>query len=852
MRKKFFLIYLICPICIFGQQFNGFVSSEQGRPLENVSIQLNQEQLKKTTNKEGNFSISIQKLPFQIRFSKKGYETFTDSIYLNDLSNNYTVRLNEIITEIEEVKIEGKSDRERGKEIIKEVIKKRALFEKQQANYSCELYALSYLESPITSLINKRKAELRNDTLVFTKFLDSITKAFPNNYFIESVLEWKSTSFKEGKQYKDIYDGYLDYSQQGKIYYRENGTGTSANFGGTESIIPAIATTINPYIFNKSLRNSDFPLFNNIIDQGFCQKPIISPVAYNAFLYYRFYLQNVINLKSDSIIYQIRVEPLFKQEALVSGFLYVNDKNWEIVSADLKINSSELLFFSEMHIALNYKNYQGRFMPENAEYHYKIITATGEEKKGSSIVTYSNYTFSETEKPNYFWNEQQIYDTLSKEQPLSYWNQFRTNSMPPSIIRYIHAQDSIKKHHQSEPYLIQRDSIFNAISIWDATLSGFGFRNTYKKRSLWLSPLINQLVPFGVGGYRHRLAVVYTKGFKNGKSIDIEPTIDYGFLNKDLKGELGLGFLYNPLKASKIVLLVGDSYDFINSYQSVIGTLGPSNRVRNQKIQLSHRTELSNGLYAKISLLISNRISIDSMKYPSWVNQFGMFAKPLPFDGYAISVGNLELEYSHNQKYLIQENKKIVLGSKWPLIAIKYSIGMPILGGQSDFEYVEFRISGDVKLKTMGDLNYRLNSGSFIRTTDLRPIENRYFRSSDKGFFSNPTNTLQLIDTILSTTNRFIQLNAIHHFNGFFLNKIWLLNRLKLEESIGSGFLSIPKSNFIQMEIFFGIERRIKIKKQLFKIGIYAISATSSQFKYRNELKIGINFYDSFKGKWFY
>ena len=42
-------------------------------------------------------------------------------------------------------------------------------------------------------------------------------------------------------------------------------------------------------------------------------------------------------------------------------------------------------------------------MPENAEYQYKIITASGEEKKGSSIVKYSNYTFSETEKPNYFW-----------------------------------------------------------------------------------------------------------------------------------------------------------------------------------------------------------------------------------------------------------------------------------------------------------------------------------------------------------------------------------------------------------------------------------------------------------------
>jgi hypothetical protein len=118
-------------------------------------------------------------------------------------------------------------------------------------------------------------------------------------------------------------------------------------------------------------------------------------------------------------------------------------------------------------------------------------------------------------------------------------------------------------------------------------INGIGFRNTYKKREFWFSPLVAQIMPFGVGGYRHRLAMNYKKTFANWKSIAIEPTIDYGFLNKDFKGELALGYTYNPKRFSTITIMGGDIYDYVNSYQSLVGTLGPANRVRNQKFSLS-------------------------------------------------------------------------------------------------------------------------------------------------------------------------------------------------------------------------------------------------------------------------
>jgi hypothetical protein len=139
-----------------------------------------------------------------------------------------------------------------------------------------------------------------------------------------------------------------------------------------------------------------------------------------------------------------------------------------------------------------------------------------------------------------------------------------------------------------------------------------------------------------------------------------------------------------------------------------------------------------------------------------------------------------------------------------------------------------------------------------MQKSDIRLIEYKFFRQSDLGFFSDPTNTMQMLDTFLQTNNSYFQLNFIHHFNGFFLNKIPLISKLKLEETIGGGFIGIPDANFAQVEFFAGLERKIRIKKTVFKIGYYACMQGNSFNTSNLRYKIGINFYDPFRDKWNY
>ncbi len=734
--------------------------------------------------------------------------------------------------EMEEVHILPKTKKQRGKEVMQKVIAQRDFYANQLQNYSVETYCFTSLDEEI-------KDTTRNKTTA-TKRVEQ--------------LEWQSTSYyKAERNYKDIFHGYLDYAKQELYIQGDDGSRSQPNFSGNESIMPNYSLTDNPFVFIKTSKEADFQLYSSLIyAPNICERPIISPLHTNAFLYYSFYLENVTVNTSNQTVYEIRVAPIFEEEALVHGTLLILDQSFAVSSYNLAINKGALSFFKSMEIEGKYELNNTLLLPKNREFSYS--SSEGKTRVfGNSRIQYTNFSIQPEEKPTKFWLEPIQYEEQTFNKNKSYWDSIRPLKLTTKDSTYFAQKDSILRVSQSDTFLLRQDSIFNSISFLNVCWNGVGFKNTFKGYNLWISSLAAQVVPLGVGGYRHRLYFKYSKKFKNDQKIYIEPLIDYGFTNKDFKGEFTGAFLYNPDRASRIQFKVGDIYDFINSYQSIVGTWGPGNRVRNQKLELSHRMELVNGLYLENTFAHSNRTSILGIQYPTWVDGFGTFAKPTPFEGYKISLLTTELEYHHQQKYLIKDKRKVVLGSKWPVVAAKLNTGIPSLfGGQSNFSYLEFRISDERKLRTFGDFYFKLTAGQFIFKQDLRLIEHKYFRTSDYYFFSNPTNSMQSLDTNMNTSTGYLQCNAIHHFNGFFLNKIWGLNKLKLEESVGGGILTIPNTKFMQTEFYVGIERRIRIRKELLKFGIYLISTNSTHAPHSFRFKFGINAYDSFRTKWLY
>ncbi len=827
--KLFLLLLLLFPFSLNAQVLKGQVLDSLGEAIPFANIKVENSTYGTIANGDGKFVLQVTEENITLTISAFEYTKL--SVVVSSRSDEIqTFVLQTAINEIEEIVITQNSSRDRAKEIMKEVIDRRSNWEEQLNNYNVKLYSFTSIEQQI-------RDSIRKDSIISKKKLNINEQYFHSFY-------------RNPNQYKDSVLGVIDLSEKSK-----NSGSVSVSFGSNESneLQAQNAEEGNPYLFVNGLAEADINLFKNqqvMLDLS--QRPLISPLAYNAFVYYSFRLERSFYDKNNKQIFEINVTPRFKEEALYEGKLYIIDETFELVNVNLRINKGALNYFKELHVLVDYEKIEGRLVPTRKEFVYLI-------KEGKTLfngavrLKFSAYNFEKSKEKSSFWLASSVSVPEAFDRDSSYWQKIRPIPLKTEELLFIHQQDSIEKYYESEEYLRIQDSTYNNLNIWSFLFNGVGFRNSFKKQEFYFPGLINQVIPFGVGGYRHRFGMDYDKEFKNGKKISLLPELDYGFTNKDLKWSMGVSHMYNPKNFAKFFLEVGDVYDFMNSYQSLQGSFAPANRVRNRKVSVNHSRELINGLYVKLGAFYSKRESIENIVNPAWSEVFGNFSNPQSFEGYTIFMTELDLEYHFKQKYILKKDRKIIIGSNYPVVNLTYKKGFPkLLGGESDFDYLELRMSDNINLKQLGKSEVKFIAGQFLRKKDLRIVEYKFFRTSDVWFFSNPMNSLQKLDTALSTANNFIQLNFIHHFEGFFLNKVWGLNKLKLQETVGGSFLAIPESNFAQLEFYVGLERQIRIKKQLFKVGFYAVSSGSTFDKANIRYKIGINFYNSFYKKWDY
>lgn len=264
--------------------------------------------------------------------------------------------------------------------------------------------------------------------------------------------------------------------------------------------------------------------------------------------------------------------------------------------------------------------------------------------------------------------------------------------------------------------------------------------------------------------------------------------------------------------------------------------------------------ELVNGLYASLTYEFCDQMPINNLIPDAWSSQlFGDVNNPIEFQRYTKSEFNLNLQWRPGQTYYYKRNRKVVTGFKNPEFKFNYRKGVPgMFGSEVNFDYVELKIHDDYQLPRFGTGEWTVQGGAFVNKANLRLLEYKYFRGSDLFFFSDPNASFQLLDRVFLTPNAYYRGNYVHSFNGMFFNKIPLLNRLKLNELAGSAFIAIPSENFIHQEIFVGIQKQIRIKEQLFRLGAFLVTSDSNLDKANYTFKFGISFWNTYTKKWSY
>ncbi len=836
MKKSFLLILvLFCALQANSQYIlKGNVRDENQRGVPGARVAVENSTYGVPTNAKGAYFLEVaEKGWLKISFSMLGFEPLTDSILIEDKINVFDVVLIEQATSLNTVEIYA-DKRDIAKEVMKAVIDNKKNMKRQFESFECNTYIKTSLE--------------KENRIPFMKG-DKEPEGKQKMNFIES---YSISKFKASNTYKEQILAHHDYSDKSA-----SSVVVTADFTNPNSILPSQAIEYNPYIFFEKIQDGEFDPYQNLIDlPKVSSRPLVSPAAINAFVNYKFYLKSVF-IENEQKIYDIIVEPRFKEAGLFSGNLYIIDSLWVIKSMDLKINSSAMEFFKDFRIIQDFENIEGNWVPVRREFIYNINDGT-DLVMANTRVNHTNYKFDLEFDKNEFKNVIMTYDDDAFDKDSLYWAETRPISLKPEELMFISEQDSIAKELASDEYIDSVNTEFNKVTIWDVVLNGVGFRNREKRQEIYFNSLINSVHFMRLGGVRYSLGGYYSKEFENAQKLRVDGNLDYGQRLQNIKGFLSAEYTFLPKKFGSFKIGGGNVYDFVTFNESIINFIGPGNQVEKTYIELSQRFEIVNGLYGRLSFDYSKRESVSDTPlapWQQWLSDTLDWPPPIDYETYTVSIFELEFLYRFKQKYIIKRGKKIVVGTEFPQLRFTYKKGVPdMFGSDVNFNYVEIGASDEVEFGTFGKLKWDVEAGSFIGSENnlnsVQFIEQKFFRGSDLFFFSNPLMTMQLLDSTFNTARPFFQGYAIHHFNGAIMNKIPLINKLKLELVAGGGVLLINDVNYRHIEFYGGIERKFKIRKQLLKLAVFYVLRENSASSVNLNFKIGFDFFNSWTNQW--
>jgi len=137
----------------------------------------------------------------------------------------------------------------------------------------------------------------------------------------------------------------------------------------------------------------------------------------------------------------------------------------------------------------------------------------------------------------------------------------------------------------------------------------------------------------------------------------------------------------------------------------------------------------------------------------------------------------LESRIAKDEIFIIDDNHRFSLGTvKWPVIKVKYTLGLKdALGGDFDYQKLELGIQKKMKMGVLGYSNVDM-VGGYIFSQVPYPLLKVQAGNELPVYIDFTYNLLNYFEF---SSDQYVELRYRHHFEGFILNRIPLLKKLK-------------------------------------------------------------------------
>lgn len=820
--KHFFIILCVLLTSISYSQ----IAVVSGKIVDenNVGLPFSSVQVKGTTqgtnaNADGFYSLKLSAGTHELIFQYIGYKKKTEVVTVSNTNLVKNVSLQPESYEIKEVTITDGEDPAYA--VIRAAQKKRKFYLKEVDAFTCKAYI-------------KGLQRLKDFPVAMAKLINAMSNS--ENKIDSSLLGVVYLSESETKYH------FQKPNDEKEIMYSSRISGNNKSFS-----------------FNQ-VSDLKFNLYQNlIVIDGLSDRPLISPISENALLSYRYKLLGT-TFEDGKMLNKIQVIPKHKTDPCFNGIIYIQENTWRIHSVDLyltkeqKINFVDTLQFKQLNSPVNDTTWMTTSL--NMLFTFKIFGFKGD---GYFNAVFSDYDLHPVFPKNFFKNELLKVEEGSNKKDSAYWSKIRPVPLTEEETRDYIKKDSIADITNSDRYKDSVDRKYNKFKL-SSLLLGYTYNKTKKEFTINTSGLLTSGIQYNtVEGVNASIKLGITKRFEDKRSYNISGSVRYGFSNYLLGGLANWNYISKPMKFESFNVQAGSSAVQFNNSQPINPTINTSYTLFNNDnfmklykktfASFSYKRELVNGLIMLFNTEYAERSSLRNTANYLWKdNPNKLFTSNDPLhptsDDSSFTVNNafiVQLGFSirFKQKYNTRPYEKIIVGSKFPIINVLYTKAIPGLNTKADYDLVRIAIDDNISLGLLGKLGYKLKAGYFLTNKQMDFMDYKHFDGNQTIIANNDyLNSFKLLPYYTYSTNQwYAEAHAEHHFNGLFLNRIPILNKLRMQEVVGGHVLFNDKLDGYY-EVNFGIDKIF----QLFRLEYVLGYGPKGKFNQGLLIGIGIDF----------
>ncbi len=708
-----------------------------------------------------------------ISVSALGFESQT---LLVKAASDVTVRLNPVVTELEEVKVLPSDIWIRW--ILKNAIRNKKNNNPERYNrYNYEKYSkwdynLNHAEK---SLMNSRT--FRNHQHLFKQAADS--SYYLPVYFSEQVV-------------------YNEFQRKPLLEKSTILADKTSGIGVLDNM------EISGYTSGLDVSMNYYDNYLNLYEQNF-----VSPLADNGRFYYRYYLEDSV-MVDEAKHYKISFYPRRKGENVFRGYMVIDNQRFAIQEIQAKVSAkNNLNFIKDLQIQASYQLIEDSipFYKENTlQAIFDYLPVSGDTTKERLELTFREYSSFSKVKVNPSEDIQLSAKSLNYESIKSKGYGQRDSAYWQSVRHTDLTLDDLDKYHTIDA-LNEVPDVKLVNKAVEMGMTGYF-----------------DLGKFEIGPYTDFVEsnkIEGTRIFLGGRTSDevsehwmLYGGLGYGTKNKLLTGHGGVGYKLPDAQRKVLRVSYDDQYIRMGENRKILylyeNMLTPSETnlistifardefdelYRQQNVQLSYEHEWRTG--------------VSTTFMAQYQKQFSPEFYPFTYQGEAVKdlsgfeLG-LNLRMSWKEKYIDKGYRRLYMGSEYPIIHLSVNAGKVEFAGQEEWYG---KIHATYKHKVyMGQtyLNYALEAGKIFGTVPYTMLE--IPRGNETyGYYMYDFNMINYLEFV---HDQYLHSFIEYHLNGFFFNRMPLFRRLGLREVVSAKTMvgSLDKDQLKGIDLPIGLQ----------------------------------------------